>query len=248
MTDLTINGLLSFILLIKHPRSAVTSGRMNIPHSRKINSFPRVYVENENSPSVEKVSRVILSVVARLSADTVRTKKERKNRRKELMKRDSQLRRSAKVYTLWGRPPRACVKLISHGVTYSSVHICDLLPVYVTTNDKYMCLCVWVWSLPRSCRPAFFFLFFSLRKKILQRFFHPSERLWNRGYIVSFSSFFLISTRFPGTPTSRRSPVTLRRNQNFDFDFVQMFCGDKANFRWEIVGKVKIDNLSYLDE
>lgn len=52
--------------------------------------------------------------------------------------------------SILSKRPSSCllVKLISHDVTYSSVHICDLFPVYVkkTTNDKYVyvrtCVCV----------------------------------------------------------------------------------------------------------
>lgn len=46
------------------------------------------------------------------------------------MKRDSVAQVGKDLYYLKGRR-RACVKLVSHDVTYSSVHICDLFPVYV---------------------------------------------------------------------------------------------------------------------
>lgn len=58
-------------------------------------------------------------------------KKQRKTySRKKLMKRDSVAQVGKDLYYLKGRR-RACVKLVSHDVTYSSVHICDLFPVYV---------------------------------------------------------------------------------------------------------------------
>lgn len=57
--------------------------------------------------------------------------------------------------SILSKRPSSCllVKLISHDVTYSSVHICDLFPVYVkkTTNDKYVyvrtCVCVCTFAL-----------------------------------------------------------------------------------------------------
>lgn len=75
--------------------------------------------------------------------------KEKKNySRKKLMKRGFSC--AGRQRSILSKRPSSCllVKLISHDVTYSSVHICDLFPVYVkkTTNDKYVyvrtCVCV----------------------------------------------------------------------------------------------------------
>lgn len=65
------------------------------------------------------------------SHEKEKEKKKRKNySRKKLMKRDSVAQVGKDLYYLKGIR-RAYVKLISHDVTYSSVHICDLSPVYV---------------------------------------------------------------------------------------------------------------------
>ena len=76
------------------------------------------------------------------------SKEEKNYSRKKLMKRGFSC--AGRQRSILSKRPSSCllVKLISHDVTYSSVHICDLFPVYVkkTTNDKYVyvrtCVCV----------------------------------------------------------------------------------------------------------
>lgn len=65
------------------------------------------------------------------------------------------------------RPRRACIKLITHDVTYSSVHTCDLLSVYVTINDKYMCVRACACVRVCLCIVRLYSSFWNFSKKLL---------------------------------------------------------------------------------